>query len=235
MTMLIRRAAERGMRSLDWYESWFTFSFGDYYDPRFLGFGALRALNETRLSAGRGFAMAERSDLEILTYVCEGALRHRDDLGNDVVTGPGGVQRLSAGAGARSSKENASRDKPARFVQIWILPETSGGAPSFEAAAFAKSDASGGLRLLASSSGARGSVKIQRDVDFHAAALRAGDVIAHPLGEDREAWIQVLSGAVLVNGAALATGDGVGLQDVEVAQIVADADAEFFLFDMARG
>lgn len=234
MTIVKRRAADRGALSLDWIESRFTFSFGDYYDPRHLGYGALRALNEHRLAAGRGFDPQWRSDLEILSYVCHGALRHRDSLGNDVLLQSGGLQRLSAGRGAEASLANASSSDPARFLQIWILPEENGGAPNYATSTIAPTQTTGALRLIASRNGRDGSLSVKRDVDLYVSTLPQGGAVVHPLGRDREAWIQLLQGEIAVNGEVLTVGDGIGLVNVEILKIDATEDAELLLFDMSR-
>ncbi|MEO1331141.1 MAG: pirin family protein [Pseudomonadota bacterium] len=235
MTIVIRRANERGARSLDWLESKFTFAFGDYYDPRNLGFGALRALNENSVAADRGFDEARLTDLEIISYVCDGALRHRDSLGNDVVVSAGGVQRLSAGRGVAHRQVNASSTEPLRFIQVWILPNSLDATPSYETIARAPAPPAGGLRLLGSQTGRQGSLTIDRELDFYLAALREGETIAHPLGPDREVWFHVLKGAVAIEGEQLRAGDGAGLQDLEILTIAADEEAEALVFDMQRG
>lgn len=235
MSILVRRDRERGRLSLDWLQSTFTFSFADYYDPRHLGFGALRALNEHLVAPGGAFDTARRADLEVISYVCDGALRHWDSLGNETVIGPGGVQRLSAGRGVTHRESNESGAAPLRFVQIWILPEVANVAPGYESRVFHKGAPSAGMRLLASRDGRQGSLTIGRDVDLFNASLPAGDVVAHPLGFDREAWVQVLDGAASLNGTLLARGDGAGVHDVDTLRIDARTDVELLVFDMARG
>ncbi|MEM6974123.1 MAG: pirin family protein [Pseudomonadota bacterium] len=232
MTIVIRRAAERGLMSLDWVETRYSFSYGDYYNPRHMGFGALRALNEHRVAPDAAFAAAWRTDIETITYVCAGSLRHRDNLGNDIVLGPGSVQRISAGSGMECAFSNAE-SAPLHFIQIWVLPETTGGAPGYASATFPMS---GGLRLLASHDGRQGSVSVQRDVALYRGMLRPGDRNAHPLGPEREAWVHVLSGELSLAGERLSAGDGIGLVELEIAQIenAGSGDAAFLLFDMSR-
>ncbi|MEM9094701.1 MAG: pirin family protein [Pseudomonadota bacterium] len=234
MTVMVRRASERGKRTLDWFESKFTFSFDDYYDPRYLGFGALRALNETTVAAKGVFDPVTRSDLELVTYVCEGELLHKDSLGNDVVLGAGDVQCISAGSGIEHSSGNASGDAALRYVQIWILPEHDGGPPRYQNVRFPAGADSRGMRLLGSRDGGNGSLKVGRDVDLHLGALQAGDSVAHPLGPDREAWLQVLSGRITVNSELLDAGDGAGFVGDAVLRVDPIGSADILLFDMSR-
>ncbi|MEM8597028.1 MAG: pirin family protein [Pseudomonadota bacterium] len=234
MVIMTRRADERGRQARDWFEKRLSFSHGDYYDPRYLGFGALRVLNENHLAPGAAFDAAQRSDLEILSVVCDGRLRHTDSLGNERVVETGGVQRLSAGAGVEYRAANADPDAPLHFFQIWVLPDRRGGRPRYDEARFPDPAQPGGLRLLASAEGRRGSLSLRRDVDLHAGALRPGESLAHPLGPEREVWLQVASGSLTAGEERLTAGDGMGLAEIEVLRLAAETDATFLLFDMAR-
>lgn len=234
MALTIRRSAERGEMRRDWLTAHFSFSFGDYYDPRLIGFGALRALNDYRLAPGAGFDAAWRSELEILSYVAEGALEHADSLGSASHVARGGLQRLTAGTGVEHCERNASAVDPLRFIHIWILPRARGAAPRYDQRRSAPAEMQNALCLLASEDGREGAVRLDRGVDLYVAALSPGSILSHPLGSDREAWLQVLEGRVVANAESLASGDGAGLRDEEVLRLEAAGPAEILLFDMAR-
>lgn len=232
--VIVRPSAERGMAELDWLKSRHSFSFADYYDPAHMNFGALRVINEDTIAPSGGFDTHGHKDMEIISYVLEGALAHRDTLGNELTIGAGEVQRMSAGTGIRHSEFNASNDAPAHFFQIWVIPERAGIEPGYEQQMFTDSDKRGGLRLIVSPDGRDGSLHIHQDVALYAAVLSSSDSVSHPLAADRQAWVQVARGAVTVNGEALSAGDGAavtGEASVEIAATGAE-DTEFILFDL---
>jgi hypothetical protein len=230
--LTIRPAAERGHANHGWLDSRHTFSFSDYYDPKHMGFRALRVINEDRVEPGRGFGKHHHDDMEIVTYVLDGVLAHQDSLGNGASIQPGEVQRMSAGTGIDHSEFNHAADRPVHFLQIWILPERQGLAPSYEQRAFPLAAKPGELLLVASRDGRDGSVTVHQDVAIHAGRLpRASDVV-HALAHGRHAWIQVARGAVVVNGVALVQGDGLAASDEKELAIRATEDAEVLLFDL---
>jgi redox-sensitive bicupin YhaK (pirin superfamily) len=231
--LTVRPAAERGRTLLDWLDSRHTFSFGDYYDPRHTGFRALRVINDDRVTPGAGFGTHGHRDMEIVTYVLEGALEHRDSLGTGSVIRPGDGQRMSAGTGIRHSEFNHSRAEPVRFLQIWILPEWQGLPPGYEQKSFPAAEKRGRWRLIASREGREGSVTVHQDVDLYAALLEPGERVAHALAPSRHAWLQVAKGAVTVGGAtALSEGDGVSASDERALEVIAREPAELLLFDL---
>lgn len=234
MTLTIRRAADRGVTRRDWLDARHSFSFGAYYDPRFLGFGALRALNEYHLAPGSGFGPSRRADLEILSYVVSGALDHSDTLGSSAVLHRGGVQRLSAGAGAEHTAGNASASDPLRFMNIWILPAQRGAPPRYDTLSLGDDAKRNTLRLLAAGDRRDGVLPLDRDVDLYASLLAPHMALSHGLGAEREAWVHVISGAVKVNDERLEAGDGAGLRDIEALRLEGGEAAELLLFDMAR-
>lgn len=235
MTLFLRRAVERGYIDRDPFKSKLSFSFGDYYNPNWLGFGALYAINENEFAPGYGLAAPHRRDLEILTLVRSGRLRHRDSLGSDLEAEADSLLRLRAGSGVDHREDNASPDTPLRALRLYLLPETRGAAPRFDAASFAGRSRRKRLLLLGSKDGRDGSLSIDRDVDLYISSLDAGDVVAHPLGRDREAWVQVLDGEALVNGVVLRAGDGVGVRDVDVMRLEGGAGGfgELLVLDMS--
>jgi redox-sensitive bicupin YhaK (pirin superfamily) len=227
----IRPAAERGRTSIDWLDSRHTFSFGEYFDPQHMGFRALRVINEDRVEPGAGFPTHGHRDMEIVTYVLDGAIAHKDSLGTGSVIKPGEVQRMTAGTGIRHSEYNNSRGLPLHFLQIWILPEKNGLPPGYEQKSFER--APGALRLVASRDGRGGSVTVHQDVDIHAAVLRPGDTVAFSPAADRHVWVQVASGTVTLNGHKLQDGDGAAVSGETSLRIAAEEDAELVLFDLA--
>ena len=231
--MIIRKGSERGRSEIDWLDSRHTFSFADYYDPEAMGFRVMRVLNDDRVSPGAGFPTHAHRDMEIISYVLEGALEHRDSLGTGSIIRPGDVQRMSAGTGIRHSEFNASKSAPVRFLQIWILPERAGLPPGYEQKTFARADFRGRLRLVASRGGRDGSVTVHQDVDLHVAVLDVGGEVKHPLPAARFAWVQVARGEVSVNGEPLTEGDGAALAEIDVVTVVSRAaGSEILLFDM---
>jgi hypothetical protein len=232
--MMIRPSDDRGQARLHWLDSRHSFSFGDYFDPQHMGFGALRVINEDRVVPGGGFPTHGHRDMEIITYVLDGALEHKDSLGTGTVIRPGEVQRMTAGTGIRHSEFNASADQPVHFLQVWIIPQQKGLAPAYEQKAFPEAERSGRLRLVGSRDGREGSITIHADADLYASLLKAGDAIAFQVRPHRQAWIQLARGSVAVNGQELAAGDGAGVCDSEQLAIKATTDAEFLLFDLAN-
>jgi redox-sensitive bicupin YhaK (pirin superfamily) len=198
-----------------------------------MGFGPLRVINDDRVAPGGGFATHPHSDMEIISYVLEGGLAHKDSLGTGSVIRPGDVQRMSAGTGIRHSEFNASKAEPVRFLQIWIIPERKGLAPGYEQKTFADAEKRGKLRLVGSRDGRDGSVTIHRDVDLYATLLSAGEAVTHQLAPGRGAWVQVARGSLLLNGERLAEGDGVSVSAPGTLRLEGVDDAEALLFDMA--
>ena len=231
--MVLRRADERGRAEEGWLDSRHTFSFADYYDPQFTGFGPLRVLNEDRVQPGKGFGTHSDRDMEIISYVLEGALEHKDSLGNGSVLRPGDVQRMSAGKGVEHSEFNPSKTEPVHFLQIWLTPERAGMRPSYEERRFSEDDKRGRLRLIASRDGREDSVVVHQDVDLYAAVLAPGAEVVHPVRPQRKIWLQIAKGRVTVNERELASGDGAALTDEEILFVRGVSDAEVLLFDMA--
>jgi redox-sensitive bicupin YhaK (pirin superfamily) len=229
----VRKAAERGHFDHGWLDTYHTFSFGDYYDPAHMGFRALRVINDDRVQPGEGFGMHGHRDLEIITYVLEGALEHRDSLGNGSVLRPGELQHMTAGTGVRHSEFNPSPAEPVHLYQIWLLPERRGLEPSYEQRPFAEAERRGRLRLVASPDGEEGSLTIRQDARLYLSTLRAGEAVARALEPGRHAWLQVLRGEVTLNGTSLAAGDGAAVSEEERLEIASPGDAEVLLFDLA--
>ena len=230
--LAIRPANERGLANLGWLNSRHTFSFGHYYDPQFMGFGSLRVINEDRVKPGQGFGTHGHSDMEIISYVLDGALEHKDSLGTGSIIQPGDVQRMTAGTGVRHSEYNASDTDPVHFLQIWILPEADGLEPGYEQKAFPAAEKQGRLRLVGSRDGRDGSVTIHQDVDLYASLLGDDDAATYELGDGRNGWVQVARGSVRLNGNELAAGDGVALKGEQTVTIEGVDAAEILLFDM---
>ncbi len=230
----VRSGAERGVAELDWLTSRHSFSFADYHDPDFMGFGDLRVINEDTIAPARGFDTHSHQNMEIISYVLEGALAHRDTLGNELTISAGEVQRMSAGTGIMHSEYNASSETPAYFFQIWVIPERDGITPGYEQQMFTDADKRDQLRLIVSPDGRDGSLRIHQDVALYASILAGGETVAHPLAAGRKAWVQLARGAVTVNGEILSAGDGAALTEEGSVEITAtgDSDAEFVLFDL---
>jgi quercetin 2,3-dioxygenase len=229
----VRRAKERGHAQHGWLESYHTFSFADYYDPAHMGFRALRVINEDRVQPGQGFGTHPHRDMEIVTYVLDGALAHKDSLGTGSIIRPGEVQRMSAGTGVAHSEFNHSRTELVHFLQIWILPEEEGLPPSYEQRAFPEAECANRLRLVASRDARDGSVKIHQDVDLHAAVFSSGAVLEYTLQGGRHAWLQVAQGRLSVNGEVLSAGDGAAFSNESAVKLAAREPAEILLFDLA--
>jgi hypothetical protein len=230
----LRKAEERGRADLGWLDSRHTFSFGHYYDPKHTGIGPLRVINDDRVAAGGGFPAHPHADMEIISYVLEGALAHRDSIGTGSVIRPGDVQRMSAGTGIRHSEFNASQTEPVHFLQIWIVPEKNGLAPGYEQKTFDTASKSGKLLLVGSQDGRNGSVTIHRDVDLYATLPGDGGTVNHALGAGRIGWVHVAQGTVNLNGEELRPGDGVALDaGAKISLTGTSDDAEVLVFDMA--
>ena len=230
--ILLRRAAERGHANHGWLDSHHTFSFADFHDLRWMGFGPLRVINEDRVAAGGGFAPHRHANMEIISYVIEGALQHRDSIGNGSVMRPGDVQCMSAGSGIEHSEFNASKDQPVHFLQVWIQPNRINAAPGYAQQHYPVAARRGVLRLVASPDGADGSLAIRQDARVYASVLAAGEAVAHAIGAGRRAWLQVVRGALSLNELSLVAGDGVGISDATRLALQASADCELLLFDL---
>ncbi len=230
--LTIRRAEERGHANHGWLDSYHTFSFSDYYDPRHMGFSNLRVINDDTVSPSGGFGTHGHSDMEIISYVLDGALEHKDSMGNGSVIRPGDVQRMSAGTGVMHSEFNASDSEPVHFLQIWVLPEKKGLKPSYEQKAFSKEEKCGRLRLVGSRDGRDGSVKIHQNVDLFATLLSDGNSVRHELGNARKGWIQVAQGSAVLNDKQINAGDGVAIEGPATLTLTGISDAEVLLFDM---
>jgi redox-sensitive bicupin YhaK (pirin superfamily) len=230
--LLIRRSDDRGRANLGWLDSRHTFSFADYHDPRFMGYGALRVINEDRVQPGKGFGTHGHSDMEIISYVLEGELAHRDSMGNGSVIRRGDVQRMSAGTGVQHSEFNNSPSAPVHFFQIWVFPDRRGLKPGYEEKHFDDDAKRGKLKLVASKDGREGSVVIHQNTDLYAALLNAGDAVTHVTDRTARGWVQVASGAVTVNGERLEAGDGAAVAYEDALAIKCSAASELLLFDM---
>jgi quercetin 2,3-dioxygenase len=228
----LRKSEERGQADHGWLKSRHTFSFGDYYDPNHTEFGVLRVINEDRVAAEEGFGTHGHRDMEIVSYVLEGQLGHRDSMGNGSVIVPGDVQRMSAGTGVLHSEMNPSSSEPVHFLQIWIRPEAVGMAPSYEQKHFAPADKRGQLRLVASRDGIEGSVRIHQDVRIYAGLFDGSERAELPLAAKRRAYVHLARGALKVNGVALAAGDGLKVTDVPALTLSSGDGAEVLVFDL---
>lgn len=229
----IRNRDERGAVNMGWLDSRHSFSFGHYHDPAHMGFRALRVINDDRVIPGAGFPTHGHADMEIVSYVLDGALEHKDSLGAGSVIRPGDVQRMSAGTGIRHSEYNASREESVHFLQIWILPERPGLAPGYEQKTVADTEKHGRLRLVGSRDGRDGSVTIHQDVDLYAALLDGDESAAFTLRPGRHAWVQVARGQVRLNGLLLKEGDGAAVSDETTLTLDGGIGAEVLLFDLA--
>jgi quercetin 2,3-dioxygenase len=229
----IRRSNERGQANHGWLKTAHTFSFADYYDPKNMGFRALRVINDDHVEGGQGFGAHPHRDMEIITYVLEGALEHKDSMGNHGVVYPGEVQRMSAGTGVRHSEFNHSKNEWLHLLQIWILPERTGITPSYEQKVILDG-IDGKLKLIAApNANGSGAVNIHQDARVYASVLKPGENVSHELAPGRGAWLQVAKGEVTLNGKPLITGDGAAIEDEKNLEIAAQAESEFLLFDLA--
>jgi redox-sensitive bicupin YhaK (pirin superfamily) len=229
----VRRASERGHFDHGWLDTYHSFSFSRYYDPRHMGFRALRVINEDRVAPGRGFGNHPHEDMEIVTYVLDGALAHRDSLGTGSTIRPGELQRMTAGTGIRHSEFNPSEAEPVHLYQIWLLPEREGLEPSYEQRAFPEGERHNRLRLVASPEGRDGSLTIRQDARLYLATVDGGREVRHELTPGRHAWLQVLRGGVALNGLPLSAGDGAAVSDESSLAIKVDGPSEVLLFDLA--
>jgi redox-sensitive bicupin YhaK (pirin superfamily) len=228
----IRKAEERGHFDFGWLNTYHTFSFGEYYDPLNMGFRSLRVINEDFVHAGRGFPTHGHRDMEIITYVLEGGLAHKDSMGNGSIIRPGDVQRMSAGTGVMHSEANPSKDEAVHLLQIWILPSETGIEPGYEEKKFEDEEKRGRLRLVASPDGRDGSVRIHQDASLYAALLDSTEQVAHELKPGRHAWLQVARGRVELNGQPLKQGDGAAISEERQLTIIGIEQAEVLLFDL---
>ncbi|MGO9983197.1 MAG: pirin family protein [Rhodomicrobium sp.] len=226
----IRKSEDRGRTQTGWLDSRHSFSFAHYYDPAHMGFGPLRVINEDRVAPGAGFPRHAHDNMEIVSFVLEGSLEHKDSLGKGSVIRAGDVQRMSAGTGIEHSEFNPSKTEPVHFLQIWFLPEAYGIKPGYEQRSLGCGR--DGLVLIASRDGREGSVTIHQDVSFFAARLKKGEQVSRPLGKGRIAWLQVARGTVALGGYELKAGDGAALKDEAAIPVSAQEDAGFLLFDM---
>jgi quercetin 2,3-dioxygenase len=229
----LRRSEERGHADHGWLDTYHTFSFANYYDPAHMGFRALRVINEDRVAPGKGFGTHPHRDMEILSYVLEGALEHKDSMGNGSVMRPGDVQRMSAGTGVTHSEFNSSRSEPVHFLQIWIVPEERGIKPGYEQKRFSEEDKRGALRLIASRDGREGSVTIHQDASVYAAVLGTGEAARHTLAPGRNAWIHVARGEVKLDAEVLRAGDGAAVTGEREIVVSGHGQGEVLLFDLA--
>lgn len=233
--MILRPAAERGHANHGWLDSWHSFSFADYHDPAHMHFGPLRVINEDRVSPGEGFGTHGHADMEIISYVLEGELAHRDSMGTGSVIRAGDVQRMSAGSGVRHSEFNHSRTQPVHFLQLWIIPDVRGIAPEYEQRSYTAAEKRGALRLLVSPDGADGSLRIHQDARLVAGLFDGAERAEHRLGAGRLGYVQVARGSLEVNGQLLRSGDGAMLQAEPLIGIANGRDAEVLVFDLPGG
>jgi quercetin 2,3-dioxygenase len=231
--LTLRRAEERGHADHGWLNSHHTFSFADYLDRRHMGFRALRVINDDTVAPGGGFGTHGHSDMEIISYVLDGALEHKDSMGTGSVIVPGDVQRMSAGSGVRHSEYNASKSAPVHFLQIWILPNQRGIAPSYEQKKFSTDERRGKLRLVASPDARDGSVLVHADTKLYATLLGEGDRVEHDLAAGRGAWVHVARGKAKLNGQALGAGDGASTETAGKLVLEGVEAAEVLLFDLS--
>ena len=229
----IRRAADRGHADHGWLDTRHSFSFADYYDPEHTGYRSLRVINDDRVAPGAGFPTHPHRDMEIITYVVDGALEHRDSMGNGSLIRPGDIQRMTAGTGVRHSEFNPSDSEGGRFLQIWMLPERIGLTPGYEQKHFPETERRGQLRLVASPDGRKDSITVQLDAEIYAGVLDEGDRVTHDLAPGRGSWIQVVRGRVRVGEHDLAEGDGAAFDDEPSVSIESAEHAELLLFDLA--
>lgn len=231
----IRKSHDRGHFDFGWLDTRHTFSFGEYHDPKHMGFRALRVINEDVVRGGGGFGTHPHRDMEIVTYVLSGALAHKDSMGNGSTIRPDDVQRMSAGTGVTHSEHNASSTEPVHLLQIWLSPARTGTAPGYEQRAFPAAEKRGRLRLVGAPHGRDGAVTIQQDVMLYASVLAPAERVSHEIAPARHAWVQVLRGSVTVNGEPLMAGDGAALSDESHASIAAGTELtnEVLVFDLA--
>lgn len=230
--LTVRRASERGPSNLGWLQSQHTFSFGHYHDPRHMGFRDLRVINEDKVKPGMGFGTHGHADMEIVSYVIDGALAHKDSIGTGSIIRPGEIQRMSAGRGISHSEFNASQQDPVHFLQIWILPDRHGIEPSYEQKTLPERTGQPQLDLIASPDGGEHAVTLHQDVRIHRALLDEGQSVEVPLRPDRHAWVQVVNGALEVNGTRLEAGDGAAISREEILRLAGIEATEALVFDL---
>lgn len=230
--MTLRKAEDRGHANHGWLDSYHTFSFANYYDPQHMGFRKLRVINEDRIAGGGGFAPHGHRNMEIITYVLDGALEHQDSMGNRSVIRAGDVQRMSAGTGVTHSEYNHSKTDAVHLLQIWVLPAENGIEPEYEQKLFSPEEKSGQLRLIASQDGRDGSITVHTDLNLYATVLAEGEKVTHEIERDRHLWVQVAQGAVMVNGEPLNQGDAMAVEAVPTLEIVGKDAAEVLVFDL---
>ena len=230
----IRRSADRGLADLDWLHSQHSFSFADYHDPKQMGFGPLRVINEDQIKPDTGFGTHGHQDMEILSYILKGELEHKDDMGNGSIIRPGEIQRMSAGKGVRHSESNPSLTKANHFFQIWIEPDQFRIQPSYEQNKIPVGSREGKLCLIGSPEGRGHSVTIHQDVELYCSILSSGGTVAHQIAKGRCAWVQLASGAIEINKVPLVNGDGAAVFDEPFIEINAIAESEFLLFDLVQ-
>lgn len=229
----LRESRQRGHFDHGWLNTYHTFSFDQYYDPRYMGFRQLRVINEDFVAPGRGFPTHGHRDMEIITYILEGALQHEDSIGNGSIIRPGDVQRMTAGTGVRHSEKNASNEEAVHLLQIWILPDTVDLEPGYEQKAFGEDERRGQLRLIASNDGRDGSVTVHQDASVFASVLGEGQSVKRDMDQTRYGWIQVARGEIKVNGQRAVQGDGAIAMGESSLEIVAETPSEILLFDLA--
>jgi len=229
----IRKSEDRATTQWDWLDSKHTFSFGDYYDPEHMGFGVLRVINEDRVDPSTGFGTHPHRDMEILTYVLEGALEHKDTLGTGSIIKPGDVQRMSAGTGIYHSEYNASEDSHVHLLQMWIIPETNGLSPSYEQKNFTAKRKPGELTLLASQDGSSDSLTIHQDVSLYVLDLAPAQSFKYAVKDNRMVWVQIARGDAFLNGQHITQGDGIALSDEKTLEFKAQEKAEILIFDLS--
>lgn len=230
--LFIRKSAERGYAELDWLKSWHSFSFAAYFDPQYMGFGPLRVINEDYIAPGGGFATHPHRDMEIITYLLDGELEHKDSMGNGSVIRPGEIQRMSAGTGVRHSEFNPSAEQESHLLQIWILPDREGHRPAYEQKHFAPARQQGIPCLIASPDGRAGSVSINQQTDVYSVLLDGADFMQFACEQGRKAWVQVARGRLEINGHTLRQGDGLAVDGPEQLGFENADHAELLLFDL---
>ncbi|MER3433524.1 MAG: quercetin 2,3-dioxygenase [Leptolyngbya sp. ERB_1_1] len=231
--LTLRKANDRGHADHGWLNSYHTFSFANYYDPAHMGFRKLRVINEDRVSGGGGFAPHSHRDMEIISYVLEGALEHQDSMGNRSIIRPGDVQRMTAGTGVTHSEYNASKTDTVHFLQIWVLPEQSGLSPGYEQKFYTPEEKQGQLRLIASHDGRDGSVTVHQDLNLYATVLKDGEKVTHEIDRDRHLWVQMARGSAIVNNEVLTAGDAAAIEAESTLELIGQDNAEVLVFDLA--